>query len=117
MDLAETYKQILGVKTKGGFPTIVFKEFNDLEEIDGDQRFYYKKTGDYIVVKDRIVYLWNDGQSSLIDFERKAEKQRVYDKVEQVLSQQKDVRDAEQRFNQARADEDFDRDARRGISQ
>ena len=66
---AETYKQILGVRTKGGFPTIIFKEFIDLEQIEGDQRFYDKKTGDYLVVKDRIVYLWNDGQSSLDDFD------------------------------------------------
>ena len=68
MEQAETYKQILGVRTKGGFPTIVFKEFIDLEQIEGANRFYDKKTGDYLVVKDRIVYLWNDGQTDLDDF-------------------------------------------------
>ena len=76
MENAETYKQILGVRTKGGFPTIVFKEFIDLEQIEGANRFYDKKTGDYLVVKDRIVYLWNDGQTDLDDFVEVVDKSR-----------------------------------------
>ena len=94
---AYQYKRILGVRTKGGFPTIVFENFIDLEQIEGDQRFYDKKTGDYLVVKDRIVYLWNEGQTDLSDYYL----EKSQDLVKKALFP-KDKRSRQEIVNEAR---------------
>jgi len=63
------YMSIVGIKTKGGFPTIECKNFNDVDSVETEHKFYDKKIETYYAFKNGFFFSWCDGQMALDDFD------------------------------------------------
>jgi len=67
MEETNEYMSIVGIKTKGGFPTIECKEFQDVEAVETKYRFFDRKLGIYYAYKEGFFFSWCNGQTDLND--------------------------------------------------
>lgn len=68
--MKEGFMPILGIKTKGGFPTIEVFLFEDLERIESPHRFYDQGQATFYVFSEGFFYSYTGGDDRVDDYER-----------------------------------------------